>query len=163
MWMWAVSVSSPATACHCHPPICRQPWLRPPPPLGLAVYANPHPPPGQDVGGLGHTILTANDSNTKPTIPIPKPEEEEEEEEEGRQISGSDVLWAMQKAAAHKKSKSKKKMMNKNRKGSSSSPGTQGEVASMDHSNVRPLCIRNDWGGRLDELEKRLHQLSETK
>lgn len=144
-----MSYVSQPIRCHSHPLI---PRTRLRPSLGLAVSANSQPP-DQDIGGLGHTILTAIDSNTKPTIPIPNPDDEEE----GRQISGSDVLWAMQKAAAHKKKKNKKKM-NKIRKGSSS----QDEEVAMDYSNIRPLCIKSEWGGRLDELEKRLQELSET-
>ncbi|KAF3439800.1 hypothetical protein FNV43_RR18078 [Rhamnella rubrinervis] len=151
MWMWAVSCVSQPIPYHSHPLI---PRIRHRPPLCLAVSANSQPP-GQDIGGLGHTILTAIDSNTKPTIPIPNPDDEED----GRQISGSDVLWALQKAAAHKKKKKKnKKKMNKIRKG----PSSQDEEVAMDYSNIRPLCIKSDWGGRLDELEKRLQELSET-
>lgn len=149
MWMWAVSYLSPPIPCHSHPLIPRTRLI---PPLGLAVSVSSQPP-GQDIGGIGHTILTAIDSNTKPTIPIPNPDDEEE----GRQISGSDVLWAMQKAATHKKKKNKKKM-NKIRKGSPS----QDEEVTMDYSNLRPLCIKSNWDDRLNELEKRLQELSET-
>jgi hypothetical protein len=32
----------------------------------------------------------------------------------------------------------------------------------VDYSKARPFCVRSEWGVRLDELEKRLQELSET-
>ncbi|PON75494.1 death domain associated protein [Parasponia andersonii] len=156
-------------------------YVYPPRPLPLlfpkptktsrAVSANSQPP-RNDVGGLGRTLHKALESNPKPTN-TQNPEQKrskrvEEEEEEGKQISGSDVLWAMQKAAAKKnklsvsgesKSKRKKKIMIR---GLPSAGGHREEVAG-DYSNVRALCIKGEWGAKLDELEKSLEELYETK
>jgi hypothetical protein len=69
----------------------------------------------------------------------------------------------MQRATAEKNKVSggvgKKK--NKTRKGFVSG-GIQREENSVEYSNVKPLCIKNDWDVRLDELEKRLQELSDT-
>jgi hypothetical protein len=53
------------------------------------------------------------------------------------------------------------KKNNKTRKGFVSG-GIQREENSVEYSNVKPLCIKNDWDVRLDELEKRLQELSDT-
>jgi hypothetical protein len=167
--MWAVF---PAT-----PRLCLLPLT----PSGLTISANSKParhrskPPGndavttKDIKGLGHTILTALNSS-HPTNPDPIPEQpkqgkrkqaKQKQEEEGRQISGSDVLWALQRAAAQKKATSGSKKMKK-QKGVSSSAGGHREEDGVDYSKARPFCVRSEWGVRLDELEKRLQELSET-
>lgn len=153
--MWATSIGSPPGPCHSLIPKPTKPPLRLSP-FAISVSFNTEPP-DQDVGGSGQTILTAIDSNTKPTNPI---EKQEEGEEEGRQISGSDVLWAMQKAAAHKNRASGMKTKNKKKKRKGLSSSHVEEEVAMDFSNVRPLIINSEWGGRLDELEKRLQELS---
>nr|AFK46817.1 unknown [Lotus japonicus] len=77
------------------------------------------------------------------------------------QISGSDVLWALQRASAVKKIKNnnKKHIKHDHHHG-------RGRLSSaaevVDYTNVRPLCINSNWAAKLDELEKRLHQLSHT-
>ncbi|PON76532.1 death domain associated protein [Trema orientale] len=159
--MWALSYVSPPRPL---PLLFPKPTKTP-----RAVSANSQPP-RNDVGGLGRTLHKALESNPKPTN-TQNPEQKrskrvEEEEEEGKQISGSDVLWAMQKAAAKKnkrsdegKRKKKKKIMIR---GLSSAGGHREEVAG-DYSNVRALCIKSEWGAKLDELEKSLEELYETK
>ncbi|KAK7338126.1 hypothetical protein VNO77_18726 [Canavalia gladiata] len=102
----------------------------------------------EQVGELGHTLLATLESN--PT-PIPKPQQGE--------ISGSDVLWALQRASARKKKKNKIK--HEHRRGSSSVP-TPTEQTAVDYTNVRPLCINPNWAPKLDELGKRLRDLSLT-
>ncbi|XWS76819.1 hypothetical protein CRYUN_Cryun01aG0210200 [Craigia yunnanensis] len=77
-------------------------------------------------------------------------------QEEGKEISGSDVLWALQRAAAQKKKAKRKK------KGLASSDASRSEKDGIDYSNVRPLEIKSEWSLRLDELEKRLHELEES-
>ncbi|XP_062091308.1 uncharacterized protein LOC133797429 [Humulus lupulus] len=167
--MWALPYVSPPGQLHLLHPNSKTP---------RAVSANSQPPQN-DVGGLGRTILTALQSNPKPitttstaSIPNPNPmlKREEKKEEDGKQISGSDVLWAMQKAAAKKnrvsgksKSKKKKMMMIMSREGLSSVSGHREEELAGDYSNVRPLCIKTEWGPKLDELEKSLQELYETK
>ncbi len=161
--MWSLS---PTTA-----PIPR-PCLLP-----LTLSANSHPRrhqsksprndavPNKDIKSLGHTILTvttlnSNHPNTtnNPNNPIPK------QHDQGRQISGSDVLRALQRAAVHKNEmiKTKKMMKKKNNKGLSSSVGAHREADGLDYNKVRPLCIKSEWGVKLDALEKRLQELSET-
>ncbi|MBA0741409.1 hypothetical protein Gogos_014565 [Gossypium gossypioides] len=77
-------------------------------------------------------------------------------QDDGKEISGSDVLWALQRAAAHKKKANRKK------KGSASSPeATQRLEDTIDYTNVKPLQIRTEWSLKLDELEKRLHVLQQ--
>jgi len=66
-------------------------------------------------------------------------------------ISGSDVLWALQKRAS-----TRKKMIKKEYESSSAEP-----KSPLDYTDVRPLCINHHWAPKLDELEKRLRHLSE--
>lgn len=112
-----------------------------------AVSANQH----QQVGESGLTLFATHQSN-----PTPVPKEGEE-----AQISGSDVLWALQRASAVKKIKNnnKKHIKHDHHHG-------RGRLSSaaevVDYTNVRPLCINSNWAAKLDELEKRLHQLSHT-
>lgn len=71
----------------------------------------------------------------------------------------------MQKAAAKKSKESRKKKTN-TRGGPEvlSSVGRyreeEEEEDGVDYSKVRPLCVKSDWGTRLDELEMRLQELS---
>ncbi|XP_055808092.1 uncharacterized protein LOC129876633 [Solanum dulcamara] len=89
--------------------------------------------------------------------------EEQVEEKQGnskKKLSGIDVLQALEKARAQK--------MKKKRNGRDSSllssrkvteqrrNGTPEDEAVADYKIVRPLGIKEDWGSRLDELEKRL-------
>lgn len=92
--------------------------------------------------------------------------EEQVEEKQGNskeKLSGIDVLQALEKARAQK--------MKKKRNGRDSSllssrkvteqrrNGTPEDEAVADYGNnkiVRPLGIKEDWGSRLDELEKKL-------
>ncbi|KAK8326357.1 hypothetical protein V6Z11_A11G110400 [Gossypium hirsutum] len=77
-------------------------------------------------------------------------------QDDGKEISGSDVLWALQRAAAHKKKANRKKT------GSASLPeATQRLEDTIDYTNVKPLQIRTEWSLKLDELEKRLHVLQQ--
>ncbi|OMP08676.1 hypothetical protein COLO4_06213 [Corchorus olitorius] len=83
-----------------------------------------------------------------------------ESNDEGKEISGSAVLWALQRAAAKKKnSKRKKKGLASS---SSSSGASRPEKESIDYSNVRPLEIKSEWSLKLDELEHRLQELENT-
>lgn len=72
----------------------------------------------------------------------------------------------MEKAAAKKSKESRKKKTN-TRGGPEvlSSVGRyrdeeEEEEDGVDYSKVRPLCVKSDWGTRLDELEMRLQELS---
>ncbi|KAK9280185.1 hypothetical protein L1049_013872 [Liquidambar formosana] len=127
----------------------------------------------EDIGGLGHVVLAALKSNTeqldpktpptKTSNPRPKQQKQPQPEgggEEGRQLSGSDVLWALQRATARKN----KISGGKKKRRSSTSVGTSDKdgIFEEDYSNVRPLSIKSDWATRLDDLERRLQELSDT-
>ncbi|CAN1157064.1 hypothetical protein LINPERPRIM_LOCUS27711 [Linum perenne] len=89
----------------------------------------------------------------------PVPETEEDEKQGESRLRGLDVLWAMQKAAAEK---NKVKIRKKNKFPSSSSAVGQMKLQEMpDYGNVKPLCVKREWGVKLDELERRLRQLNE--
>ncbi|KAL1313349.1 uncharacterized protein LOC107646116 [Arachis ipaensis] len=77
------------------------------------------------------------------------------------EISGSDILRALQRASA---SKSKSKNRNKKRVSSSSSvePPTEQTQTAADCTSVRPLCIKPHWPAKLDDLDKRLQSNEST-
>ncbi|KAI9400001.1 hypothetical protein POPTR_002G178100v4 [Populus trichocarpa] len=105
----------------------------------------------------------AQPSSHQPS-PTSKHQQQQGEGRRAKQFSGFDVLWAMQRATAEKNKVSGGgggKKNNKTRKGFVSG-GIQREENSVEYSNVKPLCIKNDWDVRLDELEKRLQELSDT-
>ncbi|CAL9007561.1 unnamed protein product [Prunus brigantina] len=163
--MWAVSYLPPPTPpCH---PLVRN-LNKPPLNLKSLSVSAKSQSPGQDLGGLGHSILTKLKSNHKRTTPIlskQKQKQKQRENQEGKQmISGSDVLFALQKAA-EKKSREigkKKKKANVSPSSSSSYLGSHEEEEGVDDEDgkVRPLCVKSEWGDRLDELEKRFQELS---
>ncbi|XP_045794864.1 uncharacterized protein LOC123889535 [Trifolium pratense] len=92
------------------------------------------------VGELGNALMANLESNSK------------------QQISGSDVLWALQRASNRKK----KKKHERGRDSSSNNMVSHMEETCVDYTNVRPLCINDHWGPKLDELENRLRHLSDT-
>ncbi|KAE9593589.1 hypothetical protein Lal_00036373 [Lupinus albus] len=102
------------------------------------------------MGNMGDTIIT--------TVPIPKQKERKKEENEETQINGSDVLLALQKASSVKKKKKRKVLSSV----VNSMEQKQQQKSGVDYTNVTPLCINNQWGAKLDELEKLLHELSDT-
>ncbi|KAJ7963440.1 Death domain associated protein [Quillaja saponaria] len=164
MW-WAMSPSPPMPGYILSPkltkPLLRHPFLL------VTASSQPHSRysklpqkdifSAQQVGGLGHTLLTALNPNSNATNTIPEPQKQNQrryrQEAGGVQINGSDVLWALQRATANKKKKQKRK--------GTSSVVSHGEENGVDYSNVRPLCIKSDWGPKLDDFEKRLQEISE--
>ncbi|CAH8266207.1 unnamed protein product [Arabidopsis lyrata] len=107
----------------------------------------------ESVGGLGQQILLRT-ADSNPSKPIPKEKE----------ISGSDVLWAIQRATAQRKrtNAGKKKMKKIRGVELSSSAGESTEDNGVDYSNVAPLRIKSDWGHRLEEFEKLLKEFQDT-
>ncbi|XP_054782369.1 uncharacterized protein LOC129289601 [Prosopis cineraria] len=103
----------------------------------LTTLQNDGVSPGQ-VGELGHTLVTALPSNPP-------------------QISGSDVLWALQRASERTKKKKKKQQQQRREEESSS----VNSLSIVDYADVRPLRVKSEWSDKLDELEKRLRELSE--
>ncbi|XP_060203869.1 uncharacterized protein LOC132632074 isoform X2 [Lycium barbarum] len=94
-------------------------------------------------------------------------EEVEEKQEDSKKLSGFDVLRALEKATAQK--------MKKKRNGRESSllsrkvngKGRNGReedeyLENYGNKNVRPLSVKEDWGSRLDDLEKKLQELVDT-
>ncbi|KAL6123987.1 hypothetical protein ACLB2K_076503 [Fragaria x ananassa] len=159
--MWASLYLSQPPPLH---PLIPKPRLTP---LPLTVVsANSRPQPDRDFGVLGRSILTKlkSNPNPKPTnINVPKQKKQKQEErlESSRHISGSEVLFAMQRAAAKKRKETQKKKTKIVGEGlSSASRNREEEEDGVDYSKVRPLCLKSDWGRRLDELEMRLHVLS---
>ncbi|KAL6493932.1 hypothetical protein OROGR_031841 [Orobanche gracilis] len=73
--------------------------------------------------------------------------------------SGAVVLRALERAAAEKANK-KREMREKRKTGPVSEiRDNQGAPCNLD--NVRPLSVKPEWGGRLEELERRLQQLGQ--
>lgn len=159
--MWAATTASPS-------PSCRRRTLPTKPPSLPAIYAKSPPPKthaesatpdnNRSVKSLGHTILSA----VKSPLPNRKqgtPKQESEAEAEAGQVRGSDVLWALQKAAAAKEKNRSRRVNDKKKK--------EGPAAFAEPQNsginrgVRPLRIGSDWGFRLSELEKRLQEISD--
>ncbi|KAM3746655.1 hypothetical protein ACB098_06G217700 [Castanea mollissima] len=166
--MWALSQTTPSLPHH----TIISPKLLLPLPLTISANSQPRrhqskPPrndavPTKDIKGLGHTILEVTALNS--TTPNPIPKQQQKQEGEGRQISGSDVLRALQRAAAQKNefSRSKKMKSKKMKKSNTMGISSSVEEGSLDYSKVRPLRIKGEWGVRLVELEKRLQELSDT-
>ncbi|KAJ8748553.1 hypothetical protein K2173_003454 [Erythroxylum novogranatense] len=101
--------------------------------------------------------------------PKKKPQKKEQErgtnkpeipKQESGGLSGLDVLWAMQKAASEKNKRNDDKKGKKKRV-LSAAENRKEEDNNMDYGNARPLCIKRDWSIRLDQLEKRLNDLSQ--
>ncbi|CAM8960940.1 unnamed protein product [Rhodiola kirilowii] len=123
------------------------------------------------VGGLGLAVLTAykskpdaNPVTTTNQIQRRKSlrqlqEEEDELVVDGGELSGSDVLLALQKAAT------KKKKSSGGKKNMSNNCGTRLNESDDDQEEssgrVKPLMIKSEWGKRIDDLERRLQELSE--
>ncbi|KAK6137056.1 hypothetical protein DH2020_029201 [Rehmannia glutinosa] len=114
----------------------------------------------QEMGGLGFaqaviTVLKSNEPQAKSktkTIIIPAEKTPKLEE-----LSGADVLKALQRATTHKAKKKKEK-----REAAVDSRKTQNQGASSYSGNVTPFCIKQEWSDRLEELEGRLQQLAHT-
>ncbi|KAL2345946.1 hypothetical protein Fmac_007231 [Flemingia macrophylla] len=139
--MWSCQVAMPKHATPFNkaivPSVSATSWRRR---RGVSANAS------QQGGNLGQALLATVQSDSTP-VPIPKPQHEGE-------INGSDVLWALQRASARKKKKKNKK---EHRTVSSSAT-----TPAVDYTNVRPLRINANWAAKLDELDKRLRQLSDT-
>ncbi|XP_028752297.1 uncharacterized protein LOC114712014 isoform X2 [Neltuma alba] len=117
-----------------YPAVAAQPSRR----RSLTTLENDGVSPGQ-VGESGHTLLTTLQSNPP-------------------QISGSDVLWALQRASERKK---KKKKQRRDEESSPVSSRREDADGNVDYANVRPLRIKSEWGDKLDDLEKHLRELSD--
>ncbi|XP_062234210.1 uncharacterized protein LOC133931360 [Phragmites australis] len=79
-------------------------------------------------------------------------------ESAGGQLRGSDVLRALQRAAAAKEARKSKKNKPGQRQGKEKHTGG-GEVAVA--GEVRPVVIRPEWAARIRELELRVQELAD--
>uniref|UniRef100_A0A803KZU2 Uncharacterized protein n=1 Tax=Chenopodium quinoa TaxID=63459 RepID=A0A803KZU2_CHEQI len=117
-----------------------------------AILATASP---QDVGGLGQVVLST--INSGPSTGS-NPSQQQKKPNNGNEISGSDILRALQKATV-KKANTKKQQK---KKGSAEFKRAEnnGKRQVIDYDKVRPVSVKSDWATRLDELEKRLQQFS---
>ncbi|KAG5566078.1 hypothetical protein RHGRI_001871 [Rhododendron griersonianum] len=155
--------------------------------LAVSNKSQRPPPPPQDknnpsakknFGGLGLGVLAAVKSNpqTKPfnnppaqnnTAPIKtNPKQQQQQQEEGkpigkeeRELSGSDVLLALQRASAQKIKTKKRREYPSSSSLSSSTTKKRVAAAEVNYGDVRPICVKSEWITRVDELEKRLEEL----
>lgn len=85
--------------------------------------------------------------------------------EERRQLSGSDVLWALQRASAEEAKKyqqQQQKRHNANQQEDEMRRAAEGDdyrTNTAANAGPRWPCIQSDWGVRLEDLEKRLEEL----
>ncbi|KGN46539.1 uncharacterized protein LOC105435778 [Cucumis sativus] len=160
--MWAASSTSPIPSCHRLTITTSRP---PTPPL--SVFCAMSQPSGTDaenikpnnsssIKGFGHKILSAVNSPTPKSLNQTTPKHESHPE--AAQISGSDVLRALQKAAAVKEKIRTQQVKEKKKK--KEGAATEDSQSEMNH-RVRPLKINRDWGLRLTQLEKRLLEISD--
>ncbi|KAG2309719.1 hypothetical protein Bca4012_081314 [Brassica carinata] len=106
----------------------------------------------ESVGRLGQQILLrSGESNPNPNKPVP----------DEKEISGSDVLLAIQRATAQRKRSNGDKKKKIRGMELLSTAGESTGDNGVDYSNVRPLMIKNDWGHRLDEFEKLLKEFQD--
>ncbi|KAJ4954865.1 hypothetical protein NE237_011648 [Protea cynaroides] len=119
----------------------------------------------EDIGGVGQAVLAALKSG------VPKPNDsrisggtDERRSQGGGErrtetpLSGSDVLLALQRAAAAEVGSGRGKGTGKRRR-NGRGEGVHLVEDTMDYSDVRPLNVNRDWGFRLDDLERRLQDL----
>ncbi|AEC10746.1 hypothetical protein AtNW77_Chr2g0269781 [Arabidopsis thaliana] len=158
--MWTVKPAAMPVQFHMRPTVATSVAYSQPPPHNYDgihrrfINVPTKSQTSESVGGLGQQILLRTvDSN--PRKPIPKETE----------ISGSDVLWAIQRATAQRKRTNAGKKKTKNRLSGvelSSSAGEPTGDNGVDYSNVTPLRIKSDWGHRLEEFEKLLKEFQNT-
>lgn len=122
-----------------------------------------HVPQDQQMGGLGFSALSTLKSSSSSKSYTPRKHNNnkssrsiEEKGPSASPLSGSDVLLALQRAAADKARSKKGKKGKPHMGGVEQRPSP---TAIADYSDVRPLNIRSDWGDRLDEMERILQEL----
>ncbi|KAF8060444.1 hypothetical protein N665_1215s0015 [Sinapis alba] len=127
-------------------------------PTGLISVGYSHPPPRNDDGihrrnipRKSQILLRSGESNPNPNKPVPNEKE----------ISGSDVLLAIQRATAQRKRSNADKSKKIRGVELASTAGESTGDNGVDYSNVRPLVIKSDWGHRLDEFEKLLKEFQD--
>ncbi|KAG2244509.1 hypothetical protein Bca52824_093640 [Brassica carinata] len=127
----------------------------------ISVSYSQAPPRNYDVIHLrlcnsqtSESVILLRSTDSKPNKPIPKEKE----------ITGSDVLWAIQRATAQRRRTNAERMKKRKTRSaelSSSASKSTGDNC-VDYLNVTPLRIKSDWGQRVDEFEKLLKDLQDT-
>ncbi|KAK9758117.1 hypothetical protein RND81_01G208300 [Saponaria officinalis] len=132
-----------------------------------------------DVSGLGQAVLTAlkstpPETTTKNPNPNPNPNpssrknlnsKPEGGEVKVKELNGSDILWALQKASA-KKAQINTFNNNNNNNKKRDKKGSDGKVKRENTNrvdgfdNVRPIVVKSEWVTRLDDLDQRLQEFS---
>lgn len=110
----------------------------------------------QDIGGLGQAVLSTLKSGPSTGSNPSKKVQQEEQPNKGKEISGSDILRALQKASAKKASTKKQHKKN----GSGDLKREKNGKKVVDYDKVRPITVKSDWATRLNDLEKRLQEFS---
>ncbi|KAL9229029.1 hypothetical protein vseg_004547 [Gypsophila vaccaria] len=111
----------------------------------------------KDVGGLGQAVLTALNSSPPKPITNNDPNPNRVPENKPKELNGSDILWALQKASAKKaqvSTFSDKKKRGKGGPGARLKTENAGRVVGFD--TVRPVVVKSDWVTRLDELDNQI-------
>ena len=107
-------------------------------------------------GGLGTGAKNTTNPGSNPQQGKKKANKEEPKKE--KEITGSDILRALQRVSARKAQISSNKKMQQRRTAPDSVNRTQNANRGVDYDKVRALTIKSDWATRLDELEKRLQE-----
>lgn len=124
---------------------------------------NDHVAPRDEQMGALSTLKSSNSYNTpNKQNNNNRPMEEKGPSPAPAPLSGSDVLLALQRAAAEKARRDAE--TRKGRKGKRVGSTTRRveqapSAAASDCNEVRPLNIRSDWAARLDEMERLLQDL----
>lgn len=149
MSLWPTSALPPPSSRPCNIYLCTTAIsphsLRPPSPATLNKNHPKHALPGQSL--LPTFTSYAKLHSHSAGLP-------DDSTGQKRPLSGSDVLWALERATAQK---SKKRI--KDVSFTSGDPNTGPDKAPADCTNVRPLSIKTEWSIRLKRLEQRLQQL----
>ncbi|CAO2835403.1 unnamed protein product [Amaranthus hypochondriacus] len=121
----------------------------------------------QKVSGLGLAVLGAIKSDPSNPNSNPAHQQDEkpntgrrkEEVDTGKEVSGSDILRALQRANAKKLSIKKQQQQRVKNIGSGNMKKENvGKKKVVDYDKIRPITVKSDWVTRLDDLEKRLQE-----
>ena len=120
------------------------------------------------VSGLGLAVLGSIKSGpSKKLNPNPAQQQDEkpnkgrrkEEIDTDKEVSGSDILRALQRANAKKLSIKKQQQQRLKNIGSSNlKKENDGKKKVVDYDKIRPITVKSDWVTRLDDLEKCLQE-----
>lgn len=159
MSLWATSALPPSSSRPDSIYICTAATSPKMSPRIFSLAISPQQPPPVHTNHPKHTIpskslLTTSNSNAKHhshSTDLP-----EDSTGQKRPLSGSDVIWALRRATAHKS-----KIKNKDVSFTPGAPNIGLDKPAADYTEVRPLSIKTEWSTRLKQLEQRLQQLKD--